>query len=123
MPPRGPAAAGKGLAACNTAACTGESRPMNSPAPWMLALGDHQPVPVTLDRVEGTTTHYLTPVTLRFSRRGGRVSLRATLTAPDGSQEAGIGSIEGIAWSRDPTATTTRVSFTPHASHIREPLT
>jgi hypothetical protein len=96
---------------------------MNSPAPWMLALDNHQPVPVTIDRVDGTTTHFLTPVTLPRSRRGERVSLRATLTAPDGSQETGIGSIDGTVWSQDPATTTTMISFTPHASHIREPLT
>jgi hypothetical protein len=77
----------------------------------MLALGDHQPVPVTLDRVDGITTHYLTPVTLQVSRSGQRASLRATLTAPDGSQETGIGSIDGVVWSRDLAAITTKVSF------------
>ena len=98
---------------------------MKSPAPWTLAIGDHQPVPVTPDREDGTTTHYLTPVLLPLSKTGRRVSLRATLTAPDGSQVNGIGSIDGVAWSRDPTATATatKVSFTPLASDIREPLT
>jgi hypothetical protein len=100
-----------------------ESFAVNFPPPWTLAIGDHQPVPVIPERVERTTTHYVTPVVLPLSPPGSRVTLRAILTAPDGSQVIGAGSIDAVVWGRDPTAAATKVSFTPLASDIREPLT
>jgi hypothetical protein len=94
---------------------------VKTPPPWTLTLGEHPPVPVTLDRVDGSTTHYLTSVTLPLNPPGTGTSVRAMLTAPDGSQQTGVASIDGVVWYRR--ASATKVSFTPFASDIHEPLT
>jgi hypothetical protein len=85
---------------------------VTSDAQWTLTLDGHPPVPVTPHDVTGPTTHFRTSATLPLNPPGRRAALRATLTAPDGSEEAGVGSIDGIVRHDDRT-TTTKLSFTP----------
>jgi hypothetical protein len=84
---------------------------MSTPELWTLTLGKHQPVPVTLDRTNGPTTHYLTSATLPLNPPGRHLALHATLTAPDGSQRTGIGSIDGTVLHSDGTRSI-KLSFT-----------
>jgi hypothetical protein len=78
---------------------------------WTLTLDGHPPVPVTIDRVDGPTTHYRTPAALPLNPPGQHITVPATLTAPDTSETAGVGSIDGMVWHTDRT-TATKLSFT-----------
>jgi hypothetical protein len=87
----------------------------DAPTTWTLQLGEHPPVPVVVREVDHWTTFYVTPARLPLGvpgRPGRRVTVRAVLTAPDGSQEVGAGSVDGMVWYADRSAATA-VSFTP----------
>jgi hypothetical protein len=94
---------------------------VTSPPPWTLRIGPYPPVPVTPDRTDGVTTRYRTALPLPIGPPGKRTKHPATLTAPDGSEEVGVGSVDGIVLHTDRTKSTT-VSFTPYVSPARRPL-
>ncbi|OLT14508.1 hypothetical protein BJF78_18775 [Pseudonocardia sp. CNS-139] len=89
----------------------GASPTVNSDAIWTLTLQGQPPVPITIDRVDGPTTWCHTTADVRFDQPGGQRTIRATLTAPDGSEEAGIGALDGVVRLADDTRAT-RLTFT-----------